>query len=247
MTNVIEALSGDRAALLDICAWLDEAGWKSESGCPGWSVQDLVAHLGTLYWAVVDPTQLPDVTGLPTERAGEVFVESRRGLTPAQVVADYASVSSQALAVLAGFEGLTDELPLGDLGTYPLSLIPAAYSFDHYLHIRADLFAPRGPLAGPPPPAGEPGLASALDWVAPALPQQNAGVLGAFDGAIEFVISGPAARTITAGTGAVRASVTCGAPEFLRSITQRASWREPGVTFTGDAASLEAAQQLKVF
>jgi uncharacterized protein (TIGR03083 family) len=247
MTNVIDALSGDRAALLDICAQLDEADWKSESGCPGWSVQDLVAHLGALYWAVVDPTQLPDVTGLPTERAGDVSVESRRGLTPAQVVTDYAAVSSQALAVLATFDGLTDELPLGDLGTYPLSLIPTAYSFDHYLHVRADLFAPRGPLAGPPPPAGELRLASALDWVAPALPQQNAGVLSTFDGAIEFVIHGPAARTITAGTGAVRARVTCGAPEFLNSITQRASWREPGVTFTGDAASLRAAQQLKVF
>jgi uncharacterized protein (TIGR03083 family) len=247
MTNVMDALSGDRAALLDICAQLDEADWKSESGCPGWSVQDLVAHLGALYWAVVDPTQLPDVTGLPTERAGDVFVESRRGLTPAQVVADYAAVSSQALAVLATFDGLADELPLGDLGTYPLSLIPAAYSFDHYLHIRADLFAPRGPLAGPPPAASEPRLASALDWVEPALPQQNTGVLGALDGAIEFVISGPAARTITAGSGAVRAQVTCGAPEFLRSITQRASWRGPGITFTGDAASLQAAQQLKVF
>jgi uncharacterized protein (TIGR03083 family) len=247
MTNAIDALSADRAALLDIGAQLDEADWKSESGCPGWSVLDLVAHLGALYWAVVDPTQLPDVTGLPTERAQDVYVESRRGLSPAQVLADYASVSSQALGILATFDGLADELPLGDLGTYPLSLIPAAFSFDHYVHIRADLFAPRGPLAGPPPPAGELRLASALDWVAPALPQQNAGVLSTFDGAIEFVISGPAARTITAGTGAVRARVTCGAPEFLNSITQRASWREPGVTFTGDAASLEAAQQLKVF
>ena len=247
MTKAIDALAADRAALLDICARLEEADWKADSGCPEWSVQDVIAHMGALFWAVVDPTQLPDVTGLPTERAQDVYVESRRGLSPAQVLADYASVSSQALGILATFDGLADELPLGDLGTYPLSLIPAAFSFDHYVHIRADLFAPRGPLAGPPPPAGELRLASALDWVAPALPQQNAGVLSTFDGAIEFVISGPAARTITAGTGAVRARVTCGAPEFLNSITQRASWREPGVTFTGDAASLEAAQQLKVF
>jgi uncharacterized protein (TIGR03083 family) len=247
MTNVIDALSADRGALLDICARLDEADWKSDSGCPGWSVQDLVAHLGALYWAVVDPTQLPDVTGLPTERAQDAYVESRRGLSPAQILADYASVSTQALAVLASFDGLETEVPLGDLGTYPLSMIPVAYSFDHYVHVRADLFAPRGPLAGPPPLAGELRLASALDWVEPALPQQNAGVLSALDGAIEFVIQGPAARTITAGTGTVRARVTCGAPEFMRSITQRASWHGPGVTFTGDAASLQAAQQLKVF
>jgi uncharacterized protein (TIGR03083 family) len=247
MTNAIDALAADRAALLDICARLEEPDWKSDSGCPGWSVQDLVAHLGALFWAVVDPAQLPDVTGLPTERAQEAYVESRRGLSPAQVLADYASVSAQALELLATFAGQDAEIPLGDLGTYPLSVIPTAYSFDHYVHIRADLFAPRGPLAGPPPPSDELRLAPALDWAQAALPQQNAGALSALGGAIEFAIGGPAARTITAGTGEVRARVSCGAPEFLRSVTQRATWQEPGVTFTGDAASLAAARQLKVF
>ena len=45
-------------------------------------------------------------------------------------------------------------MTLGDFGSYPASLLPSAYSFDHYTHIRADLFAPRGPLPGPPPPSG---------------------------------------------------------------------------------------------
>jgi uncharacterized protein (TIGR03083 family) len=247
MAKSIDALGADRAALLDICARLDEAGWKADSGCPDWSVQDVVAHLGALFWALVDPTQLPDVTGLPTEQAQDVFVESRRGLSPAQVLADYASVSAQALEVLATFDGQDTPLPLGDLGTYPLSALPTAYNFDHYVHIRADLFAPRGPLAGPPPPADELRLAPALDWVESALPQQNAKALSELGGAVEFAIQGTAARTITAGTGEVRARVSAGAPEFLRSVTQRATWHEPGVTFTGDAASLTAVQQIKVF
>jgi uncharacterized protein (TIGR03083 family) len=247
MTKAIEALAADRTAVLDICARLEEADWKSDSGCPGWSVQDLVAHLGALFWAVVDPTQLPDTAGLPTEQANDSSVESRRGLSPAQVLADYASVSARALEVLTTFAGQDAEIPLGDLGTYPLSALPTAYNFDHYVHLRADLFAPRGPLAGPPPPADELRLAPALDWVQSALPQQNADVLTALGGTIEFVIQGPAARTITAGTGEARALVSCGAPEFLRAITQRASWQEPGITFTGDAASLAAAAQLKVF
>jgi uncharacterized protein (TIGR03083 family) len=247
MTKAIDAIAADRAALIDICARLEEPDWKADSGCPGWSVQDLVAHLDALFWVMVDPTQLPDVTGLPTERAQDVYVESRRGLSPAQILADYASVSAQALEVLATFDGQDAAIPLGDLGTYPLSVLPTAYSFDHYVHIRSDLFAPRGPLTGPPPPSDELRLGPALDWAQAALPQQNAGALSALGGAIEFAISGPAARTITAGTGEVRARVSCGAPEFLRSITQRATWHAPGVTFTGDAASLAAAQQLKVF
>ena len=146
MPHSIDALGADRAALLDICAGLDEAAWRSGSGCPGWSVQDVVAHMGALFWAVVDRTRLPDVAGLPTERAQDSYVESRRGLSPAQVLADYAAVSAQALEIMATFDGQDAPVPLGDLGTYPLSVIPTAYNFDHYVHIREDLSAPRGSL-----------------------------------------------------------------------------------------------------
>jgi uncharacterized protein (TIGR03083 family) len=246
MPHSIDALGADRAALLDICAGLDEAAWRSGSGCPGWSVQDVVAHMGALFWAVVDRTRLPDVAGLPTERAQDSYVESRRGLSPAQVLADYAAVSAQALEIMATFDGQDAPVPLGDLGTYPLSVIPTAYNFDHYVHIREDLFAPRGPLAGPPP-SDELRLAPALDWVQSALPQQNAAALRDLHGTIEFAIQGTAARTITVGTGEVRARVSAAAPEFLRSVTQRATWHEPGVTCTGDAASLQALQRIKVF
>ena len=74
----ISALRADRDELLDITDHLTDADWKSESGCPGWSVQDVVAHLGALYWLVVDPTVLPDAGGAPTEEAQERAVEFRR-------------------------------------------------------------------------------------------------------------------------------------------------------------------------
>jgi uncharacterized protein (TIGR03083 family) len=96
--QAIEALAADRDALLKIGAGLAESEWESESGCPGWSVQSVVAHLGALYAMVVDPSTLPDVTGLPTERAADVFVEQRRSWTAARVLADYESVSTAALA-----------------------------------------------------------------------------------------------------------------------------------------------------
>ena len=67
--KAIEALAADREALLKIGAGLGEAEWGSESGCPGWSVQSVVAHLGALYWAVVDPSTLPEVAGA-ADRAG---------------------------------------------------------------------------------------------------------------------------------------------------------------------------------
>ena len=83
----IRALEAERGALLETCAELTDADWKAESGCDGWSVQDVVAHLGALFWIVVDPQALPDASGLPTERAQDVYVEARRSLSPAQILA----------------------------------------------------------------------------------------------------------------------------------------------------------------
>jgi uncharacterized protein (TIGR03083 family) len=76
MEDFIEALGADRAELIRICEGLDAADWAAPSGCPGWSVTDLVAHMGALFWSVVDLAALPDVSGLATEAAQEVLVES---------------------------------------------------------------------------------------------------------------------------------------------------------------------------
>ena len=60
MGGAIEALRADREALLEIGEGLSDDQWGSPSGCPGWSVQDLVAHMGALFTVVVDPSSLPD-------------------------------------------------------------------------------------------------------------------------------------------------------------------------------------------
>ncbi|HTZ30641.1 MAG TPA: maleylpyruvate isomerase N-terminal domain-containing protein, partial [Streptosporangiaceae bacterium] len=116
MKDAIEALGADRTDLLSICAGLDDAAWAAPSGCPGWSVKDVVAHMGALFWAVVDPATLPDTSGQATEAAQEVLVGSRRSLTAEQVLDDYATVSEKALTAIAGLAGADFEVPLGDLG-----------------------------------------------------------------------------------------------------------------------------------
>ena len=249
MTPPTDALEADRAELLRICADLDEAGWRSESGCPGWSVKDLVAHMGTLFWAVVDPSVLPDAAGLPAEQAAEAFVRARRSLSAAQVVDDYAAVSEKALVVLADFIGVDLEMPLGDLGTYPARILPAAYCFDHYTHIRADLFAPRGPLSGPLPPSDELRLLPTLDWIEAALPQQNRSEVDSLTGAVEIVIAGTAGRTIRLGppSNPVSARVRSDADACVRWITQRATWEQVGARAEGDVDILADIRGLKVF
>jgi uncharacterized protein (TIGR03083 family) len=249
MNDYIEALEADRAQLLSICEGLDAAEWAAPSGCPGWSVKDLVAHLGALFWALADPAVLPDTSGVATEAAQEVFVESRRSLTAGEVLDDYATVSEKALAALAGLAGADFEVPLGDLGTYQAQILPAAFCFDHYTHIRADLFAPRGPLTGPIPPSDELRLGPALVWIEVALPQQNAVVLDRVAGAADIVITGTAAQTIRVGdpAGPASALVRSGGDACVRWITKRASWEDLGVHTEGDPDVLSALRELKVF
>jgi len=248
MTNAIDGLEADRAELLKICAGFTDADWTAESGCSGWRVQDVVSHMGALFWLVVDRSKLPDIGDLPTERAQDAYVDHRRSMSAQQVLADYESVSAAALPVLGSLIGQTFEVPLGDLGTYPAEAIPTAYSFDHFVHIRMDLFAPPGPLTGQQPPADDLRLAPALDWAQSALPQQSKAAITELRGSIEFVITGPAARTITIGQGEGEGEpfgrVTLDAPDFLRNISARADWSRTAIEGRLTPADLTA---LKVF
>jgi uncharacterized protein (TIGR03083 family) len=245
MSRAIEAISADRAALLDICQGLSEEEWQAPSGCAGWRVQDLVAHLGNLFWLVVDPAALPDTAALPTEAAQGVAVQARRDWSAAEVLADYEAVSKAGLDKLAELAGVDAEMSFGDFGTYPLGVLPSAYSFDHYTHIRADLFAPRGPLTAEPPPSDELRLGAALDWIEAALPQQNAAAASACT--LDIQVTGTGARLIRFGAGQAAATICSDGPALVRWITQRGTWADLGVEAAGDVAALAAARTLKVF
>jgi uncharacterized protein (TIGR03083 family) len=241
----LETVQADGYALLKLGAGLTDEQWEAPSGCPGWRVQDVVIHLANLFWMVADPGKLPDLTGMPTEQAQEAAVQARRGMSAAEALADYEGSLQPALEKLAELATLDVEVPLGDLGTYPAALLPAAYSFDHYTHIRADLFGPRGPLPGSPPPSDTERLAPVLDWIAAALPQQNPAAAAACQ--LELEVTGAGARSISFGSGQPAATVSSDGPSFVRWVTQRGGWAELGVQASGDPAALAAARTLKVF
>jgi uncharacterized protein (TIGR03083 family) len=241
----LDTVRADGQTLLTIGAGLTAEQWEAPSGCPGWRVQDVVTHLANLFWLVADPGKLPDLTGLPTEQAQEVAVQARRGMSGAAALADYEQALPPALEKLAELAGLDIEVPLGDLGSYPAALLPAAYSFDHYTHIRADLFPPRGPLGGTQPPSDEQRIGPVLDWIEAALPQQNQAATAACT--LELEVTGAGARSIRFGAGIPKATVRSDAPVLVRWVTQRGSWADLGVRADGDGAALAAARTLKVF
>jgi uncharacterized protein (TIGR03083 family) len=247
----LEALAADREALLRIGSALSASEWAAPSGCPGWSVQDVVAHVAALYWAVADPSALPDAGDRPTEEAQEFYVQSRRSWSAAEVLDDYEAVSIKALEALRGLAALDMEVPLGDLGTYQAAELANAFAFDHFLHIRSDLFAPRGPLTGAPPPEDELHLVPAIDWIEAALPQQNVDALAALEGAVEIELEGPGGGVIRLGPGRPGAPaptlVRSGSPSFIRWITHRMTWDEAGVESSGSSADLAVTRSLRVF
>jgi hypothetical protein len=210
-------------------------------------VHDVVAHVGTLFWVVVDPSSLPDTSDMPTERAQDVNVESRRSWTSSQVLSDYEAVSTKALEALTGLADQSFEVPLGDLGTYPASILSNAFAFDHFLHIRSDLFSPRGPLTGEPPPSDELRLVPVLDWVEAALPQQNSDALASLAAGVEIELRGPGLRRIRLGTGEPASHIRSDTASFVRWITQRTTWGDAGVESSGDEADLAVVESLRVF
>lgn len=248
MDDALRAIEEDRAALLALCPQIPKSVWAKESGCQGWSVQDLVSHMACSFWLAVDPTRLPDPAGLPAERAADLYVNARRSMTPEEVVADYEQVSLKGLEMLAAVAGQDFEVPLGDVGTYPASVVPAAFAFEAFIHIRYDLFAPDGPLEGEPPPADELRLGPTLDWIEAALPQQNASLLDALGNSVEVRLEGLCARTLRIGGGTdVAAEVTTDSAAFVRWVTQRGTWEDLGVRAEGEPSTLEMVRTLRVF
>ncbi|OJZ74487.1 pantothenate synthetase [Mycobacterium paraffinicum] len=222
--------------------------WAEDSGCSGWSVQDLLSHMACSYWLAVDPSTLPDPGGLPAERAADLYVESRRWMTPADVVADYRAVSARGLEVLAAVEGQDIDIPIGDVGTYPASVVPTTFVFESFIHLRYDLFAPDGPLQSDPPTVDELRLAPTLAWIEAALPQQNTHLLNALPVGVEVRLNGLCARTLRLGAeGDVAARITSDSQAFVRWVTQRGTWEGLAVAAEGDPSALDIVRRLRVF
>ncbi len=247
MLLVIEGLRADRDALVAIASGLSPQQWESPSGCEGWTTKDLVSHLASTFWTVVGGDPGPDTSGFGFEEAAALKVKARRSMTPGEVLADYEDVSLRALEVLPSVAALDLDISFSDAESYRASLLPAAFCFDHYTHIRADLFVPRGSLTGQPPPSDEMRLTTALDWIEAAIPQQNPALAGTLPDRIDLIVTGPGSRTIAVGTGRPAATIESDGPSLVRWITQRARWEELDVKAEGDADALKIARSLKVY
>jgi uncharacterized protein (TIGR03083 family) len=89
---------------------LTEAEWKTPTEVPGWTVQDNLVHVTALEWMLLGrpapdhevPGDLPHVKN-DFGRTNERFVDSRRGYTGVEAVAEFQDVTAERLAQLRGF------------------------------------------------------------------------------------------------------------------------------------------------
>ena len=107
MSPSIQHLEMTWASILGLCADLTDDEWRTPTGCPGWSVQDHVAHLVD-YEATALGQARPEVTlpdGLdhvknPLGEANELGVEARRGRPGREVLEELRAVTDARAAQL---------------------------------------------------------------------------------------------------------------------------------------------------
>ncbi len=254
--EAVEALRTEVEHVKAVLDDLDEETWSLASGCEGWTIKDLVAHLASDFDAVLNPGSGPPAEG--DEPFTEPAVRASRGSSVAEVRARYESLAAAGCDALAGLQEppMADvEVPIATLGTYPLHLVANALAFDHWCHLRVDLARPRGPL-DIDVPANDDAVAATVEWLLAGLPQMNASRLNpAVTRPVVLELTGPGGGTwslvpadggFTVQAGAVDdavAVVRSTTTDFVVWSTQRAPWRD-SATVTGDVDFASAVLDL---
>jgi uncharacterized protein (TIGR03083 family) len=245
----VAGLQAERDSALEVLKSLTDDEWNQPSACAGWSVRAVVAHMGSVLHGVIDPSQLPDTAG-GTEPAMEIPVAARRDWSIDEVLAEYESFSEQVMTVvtMAQEPPMSETtLPLGDLGTHPMSMFGSMFCFDVYCHLRHDILQPRGPIDRPEPPRDETRVGAVVEWMLAGLPWMSERSLTAVDRPFVLRLTGPGGGEWTvapggeggrvlvtqgAATDAV-AVITSDAHDFVAWATHRRPWSEC-VTIEGD-------------
>jgi uncharacterized protein (TIGR03083 family) len=246
----VEGLRAERDATLSLAKSFTDAEWNAPSDCAGWAVRDVIAHMGSVLHGVADPSVMPDMSG-GTEDAMEAPVAERRAWSIDEVLAEYETYSGQVADLAATLQEppMSETLlPMGDLGTHPMAIMPSTFLFDNYCHLRNDILKPNGPIDRPEPPRDDMRLQPTIEWMLAGLPWMCASKLAFVDRPITLTLEGTGGGTWTIGPGGEdgrvlvsegaspqsAATVTSSAHDFVIWGTQRRPWQSM-TTITGDA------------
>jgi uncharacterized protein (TIGR03083 family) len=236
----VEGLRAERDATLTIAKSLTDDEWNLPSDCDGWAVRDVIAHMASVLHGVADPSMMPDLSA-GTEPGMEAPVAERRSWTIADVLAEFETYSAQVADLGATLQDppmAETMLPMGDLGTHPMAIMPSTFLFDNYCHLRNDILQPNGPIDRSEPPRDEKRLAPTIEWMLAGLPWMCAEQLTFVDRPIALTLTGVGGGTWSIGPGGddgrvlvtdgaasdAVATVTSDSHDFVVWGTQRRPW-----------------------
>ena len=193
--EALESMKRSVAEVEQVITSLSAEEWTLPSGCDGWTVKDLVAHMSSNYKEVVEPSPPPDEPlDLPAERMMDLLVEPRTDWTHEQVRDEYLRYCDGAVAAMGALQEeplASTVIPLADLGSYPMHQLADAYAFDHYCHLRIDLLAPHGPIERDVPAADDALVGPAVGWMLTGIPQMQPGLERELGGRLRLQLTGP--------------------------------------------------------
>lgn len=107
-TDIIDMLEAIWRSTSQLCADLDERQWKLPTDCPGWTVQDNLAHMIGTERSLEGLPRADALATVPEHvrnaigEFNEAEIEARRALTGAQALAEWNDLVEQRLATLRG-------------------------------------------------------------------------------------------------------------------------------------------------
>ena len=135
--NSADVLMYGNRTLQQTIEGLAEADWTTAGVCGWWSVKDIIAHLASFEYVLVEvltsflgggPTPtLDQYTHLAGDRFNEVQVNQRKDMTPAQVLADYNDRQARTMTLVAQIPPETLRRP-GTIPWYGME-----YSLDDFI------------------------------------------------------------------------------------------------------------------
>lgn len=243
----VAALTAERTALLGFLHTLTPADWEAPSRCEGWSVKDVVSHMGAAAHGFFTPWVIGLIASKDVEAHNDRDAEKRRSWEPAKVLNEYERWSRRAGHAHTALQqpGLRSlPIKLAEVGTYPAALLTSAIVFDTHLHLRHDMATAVGRPVDPSDPNR---LACTLEWMFAGLSPMTGDALSWLTESVEVNLVGPGGGTWTVAPGAKgRVTVTPGgtadaavtvegdAQAFPLWATRRAQWRDADLLLKGD-------------
>jgi uncharacterized protein (TIGR03083 family) len=217
-TERIDMLDEVWSSMAELGRSLDEAGWKTPTECPGWTVQDNLVHITALEKFILgDPLPSEDVPDdLPhvkndIGRSNERWIESRRSWSGADALEEFVGVTGDRLAQL---RDLDDDGFAADswtpMGPGTVAQLLGFRVFDSWVHEQDMRRA-----VDRPGNLDSPSARFATGMMLGVLPYVVGKKVGAPDGStVVLALTGPIVTTTTVATTDGRAHPLDAAPEI---------------------------------